>query len=76
MFTYDYDLPNETAYAETCAAISLVFLSLNLGSGAATPAAKGEDASAVARHIDQLGDEDRWPLRRLGAAGDLPGGVA
>lgn len=25
-FTFDYDLPNETAYAETCAAISLVFL--------------------------------------------------
>ncbi len=24
-FTFDYDLPNETAYAETCAAISLVF---------------------------------------------------
>ncbi|MBM7587353.1 DUF1680 family protein [Bacillus pakistanensis] len=25
-FTYDYDLPNETSYAETCAAIGLVFL--------------------------------------------------
>lgn len=24
-FTFDFDLPNETAYAETCAAISLVF---------------------------------------------------
>ena len=24
-FTYDYDLPNETAYAETCAAIGLIF---------------------------------------------------
>lgn len=24
-FTFDYDLPNETAYAETCASISLVF---------------------------------------------------
>lgn len=24
-FTYDYDLPNNTAYAETCAAIGLVF---------------------------------------------------
>ena len=24
-FTYDYDLPNEAAYAETCAAIGLVF---------------------------------------------------
>ena len=24
-FTYDHDLPNETAYAETCAAIGLVF---------------------------------------------------
>ena len=24
-FTFDYDLPNETAYAETCAAIALVF---------------------------------------------------
>ena len=24
-FTHDYDLPNETAYAETCAAIALVF---------------------------------------------------
>lgn len=24
--TYDYDLPNETAYAETCASVALVFL--------------------------------------------------
>ena len=24
-FTFDYDLPNETAYAETCAAVGLVF---------------------------------------------------
>ena len=24
-FTFDYDLPNETAYAETCATISLIF---------------------------------------------------
>ena len=24
-FTFDYDLPNETAYAETCAAIGLIF---------------------------------------------------
>ena len=24
-FTFDYDLPNDTAYAETCAAIGLVF---------------------------------------------------
>ena len=23
--TYDYDLPNDTAYAETCAAVALVF---------------------------------------------------
>ncbi|TIW72859.1 MAG: glycoside hydrolase family 127 protein, partial [Mesorhizobium sp.] len=26
-FTSDYDLPNETAYAETCAAVGLVFCS-------------------------------------------------
>ena len=26
-FTFDYDLPNETAYAETCASIGLVFFS-------------------------------------------------
>lgn len=26
-FTFDYDLPNETAYAESCAAIGLVFFS-------------------------------------------------
>lgn len=26
-FTYDYDLPNEVAYAETCAAIALMFFS-------------------------------------------------
>lgn len=26
-FTYDYDLPNDTAYAETCASIGLVFFS-------------------------------------------------
>ena len=25
MFTYDYDLPNETSYAETCASIGLIF---------------------------------------------------
>ena len=24
-FTYDYDLPNETAYAETCASVALIF---------------------------------------------------
>jgi len=29
-FTFDYDLPNETAYAETCAAIALVFFSQRL----------------------------------------------
>ena len=29
-FTTDYDLPNETAYAETCAAIGLVFLNHRL----------------------------------------------
>ena len=25
-FTYDYDLPNDTMYGETCAAVGLVFL--------------------------------------------------
>ncbi len=29
-FTFDYDLPNEAAYAETCAAISLVFFASRL----------------------------------------------
>jgi len=29
-FTFDYDLPNETAYAETCANIALVFLAHRL----------------------------------------------
>jgi DUF1680 family protein len=29
-FTYDYDLPNETAYAETCANIALVFFAHRL----------------------------------------------
>ncbi|NLB55146.1 MAG: glycoside hydrolase family 127 protein, partial [Lentisphaerae bacterium] len=29
-FSYDYDLPNETAYAETCANISLVFFAHRL----------------------------------------------
>ena len=24
-FSYDYDLPNDTAYAETCASVGLVF---------------------------------------------------
>ncbi len=28
--TFDYDLPNETAYAETCAAVSLVFWSYRM----------------------------------------------
>ena len=25
-FTYDYDLPNDTVYGETCASVGLVFL--------------------------------------------------
>jgi DUF1680 family protein len=29
-FTFDYDLPNETAYAETCAGIALVFFAQRL----------------------------------------------
>ncbi len=29
-FTFDYDLPNDTAYAETCASIGLVFLAKRL----------------------------------------------
>jgi DUF1680 family protein len=29
-FTYDYDLPNDTAYAETCASIGLVFFAIRL----------------------------------------------
>ncbi|WP_167956465.1 glycoside hydrolase family 127 protein [Anaerosporobacter faecicola] len=29
-FTYDYDLPNDTAYAETCASIGLVFFARRL----------------------------------------------
>lgn len=29
-FSFDYDLPNEDAYAETCAAISLVFFARNM----------------------------------------------
>lgn len=29
-FTFDYDLPNETAYAETCASIALVFFAHRL----------------------------------------------
>ena len=29
-FTYDYDLPNESAYAETCAAIALIFFASRL----------------------------------------------
>jgi DUF1680 family protein len=24
-FTFDYDLPNQTAYAETCASVALIF---------------------------------------------------
>lgn len=29
-FTYDYDLPNDTVYAETCASIGLVFFAIRL----------------------------------------------
>src|SRR5699024_2767080 len=29
-FTYDYDLPNDTMYCETCASIGLTFFSLNM----------------------------------------------
>ncbi|MBD3243580.1 MAG: glycoside hydrolase family 127 protein [Chitinivibrionales bacterium] len=30
-FTFDYDLPNDSAYAETCAAIALVFFGQRMG---------------------------------------------
>ena len=33
-FTLDYDLPNETAYAETCAAVGLVFWAHRMLNGA------------------------------------------
>jgi DUF1680 family protein len=45
-FTADYDLPNETAYAETCAAVGLVFWSSRmLGMG---PNARYADAMELA----------------------------
>ena len=45
-FTADYDLPNETAYAETCAAVGLVFWSSRmLGMG---PNARFADAMELA----------------------------
>ena len=46
-FTYDYDLPNDTVYAETCASIGLVFFArrmLEIG-------AKGEYADVMERAL-------------------------
>ena len=34
-FTYDYDLPNDTAYAETCASIALIFRGAGAAAGRA-----------------------------------------
>ena len=42
-FTFDYDLPNETAYAETCAAIALVFLARRM-----------IDLEAEAKYADEM----------------------
>ena len=47
-FTGDYDLPNETAYAETCAAVGLVFWSSRmLGMGPDAPLCRHHGAGAL-----------------------------
>ena len=49
-FTSDYDLPNETAYAETCAAVGLVFwASRMLGMGPNAPLRRHDGARALQR---------------------------
>ncbi|MDR1787285.1 MAG: glycoside hydrolase family 127 protein [Treponema sp.] len=42
-FSADYDLPNDTAYAETCAACALVFFARRLIDASITPAAEYAD---------------------------------
>jgi DUF1680 family protein len=46
-FSYDYDLPNDTAYAETCAAIGLAFFARRMA--AITP--KGEYADVIEKTL-------------------------
>lgn len=46
-FTFDYDLPNDTIYGETCAAIGLVFLARRM----LTLGAKGEYADVMERAL-------------------------
>ncbi|MDR1446500.1 MAG: glycoside hydrolase family 127 protein [Treponema sp.] len=46
-FSYDYDLPNDTVYAETCAAIGLAFFARRM----ASIAPKGEYADVIERTL-------------------------
>ena len=46
-FTFDYDLPNDTVYGETCAAIGLVFLARRM----LTLEARGEYADVMERAL-------------------------
>ncbi|MDR1420718.1 MAG: glycoside hydrolase family 127 protein [Treponema sp.] len=46
-FSYDYDLPNDTAYAETCAAIGLAFFARRM----AAIEAKGEYADVIEKTL-------------------------
>ncbi|MDR2070083.1 MAG: glycoside hydrolase family 127 protein [Treponema sp.] len=46
-FSYDYDLPNDTAYAETCAAIGLAFFARRM----ASIMPKGEYADVIERTL-------------------------
>lgn len=46
-YTYDYDLPNDTIYGETCAAVSMVFFARQM----LDVAAKGEYADIIEKEL-------------------------
>jgi DUF1680 family protein len=52
-FTFDYDLPNETAYAETCASIGLIFFAQRMLQ--LRPAADFADVTELALYNTVLG---------------------
>ncbi|MFD1904211.1 beta-L-arabinofuranosidase domain-containing protein [Paenibacillus rhizoplanae] len=60
-FTSDYDLPNETAYCETCAAIAMVFwnhrMNLTFGDGKYADVVEREMYNGVLSGISLSGDQ-------------------
>lgn len=60
-FTFDYDLPNETAYCETCAAIAMVFwnhrMNLTFGDGKYADVVEREMYNGALSGISLSGDK-------------------